>query len=61
MNFWLFPGMSAPSDVEVTSDVAEALGFGAYSNREWFSGALTDASIYKELFPVVVASHLWGQ
>ena len=47
VNFWLFPGMSAPSDVEVTSDVAEALGFGAYFNTEWFSGALTDASIHR--------------
>ena len=39
VSFWLFPGMSAPTDVEVTSDAAGSLGFGAYSNTEWFSGA----------------------
>ena len=65
VSFWLFPGMSAPTDVEVTSDAAGSLGFGAYFNTEWFSGAWApsqaDQSIaYKELFPVVVASHVWG-
>lgn len=65
VSFWLFPGMSAPTDVEVTSDAAGSLGFGAYFNSEWFSGAWApsqaDQSIaYKELFPVVVASHVWG-
>lgn len=65
VSFWLFPGMSAPADVEVTSDAAGSLGFGAYFNSEWFSGAWApsqaDQSIaYKELFLVVVASHVWG-
>ena len=57
--------MSAPTDVEVTSDAAGSLGFGAYFNAEWFSGAWApsqaDQSIaYKERFPVVVALHVWG-
>ena len=57
--------MSAPADIVVTSDAAGALGFGAYFHNEWFSGAWVpsqaDHSIaYKELFPVVVASHVWG-
>ena len=65
VSFWLFPGMSAPTDVEVTSDAAGSLGFGAYFNTEWFSSAWVpsqaDQSIaYKELFPVVVASYVWG-
>lgn len=65
VSFWLFPGMSAPADIVVTSDAAGALGFGAYFHTEWFSGAWVpsqaDQSIaYKELFPVVVASHVWG-
>ena len=65
MSFWLFPGMSAPTDVVVTSDAAGSLGFCAYFNTEWFSGAWVpsqaDQSIAsKELFPVVVASHVWG-
>ena len=61
----LFPGMSAPTDVEVTSDPVGSLCFGAYYNKEWFSSVWVpseaDQSIaYKELFPVVVASHVWG-
>ena len=57
--------MTAPSDVEVTSDAAGALGFGAYFNTGWFSGAwvlsqMHQSIAYKELLPVVVASHLWG-
>ena len=65
VSFWLFPGMSAPTDVEVTSDAAGSLGFWCFFNTEWFSGAWVplqaDQSIaYKELFPVVVASHVWG-
>jgi len=65
VNLWLFPGMSSPTDVEMTSDAAGSLGFEAYYNSEWFTGAWVpsqaDQSIaYKELFPVVVASHVWG-
>ena len=65
VSFWLFPGMSAPTDIEVTSDAVGSLGFGAYFNTERFSGAWApsqaDQSIaYKELFPVVVSSHVWG-
>ena len=60
MSLWLFPGMSTSTDVEVTSDAAGFLCFGAYYNNEWFSGAWVpsqaDQSIaYKELFSVVVA------
>ena len=63
--FWLFPGMSASPDLEVTSDVSGALGFGAYFNREWFSSSWASSQAshsiaYKELFPVVIAAHLWG-
>ena len=65
VSFWLFPGMSALTDMEVTSDAAGPLGFGAYYKNEWFSGAWglsqSDQSIvYNELFPVVVTSHVWG-
>ena len=65
VSFSLFPRMSASTDLEVTSDVAGSLGFGAYFKNEWFSGewglSQSDQSIaYKELFPVVVASHVWG-
>ena len=39
VSLWLFPGMSAPIYVEVATDVTGSLGFGAYYNDEWFSGA----------------------
>lgn len=65
VNFWLFPGMSASSDLEVTSDAAGALGYGAYFKREWFSGSWRPSQVqqsiaYKELFPIAVAAFVWG-
>ena len=65
VGFWLYPGMMASSDLEVTSDAAGSLGYGAYFRGHWFYGpwAPTQAQqsiAYKELFPVVVAAHLWG-
>ena len=63
--FWLFPGMSASPDLEVTSDASGSLGFGAYFNGEWFSGPWVSSQAshsitYKELFPIVIAAHVWG-
>ena len=63
--FWLFPGMSASPDLEVTSDASGSLGYGAYFNGEWFSGSWATSQAfysiaYKELFPVVVAARVWG-
>jgi len=57
--------MSAPTDMEVTSDAAGSLGFGTYFNTEWFSGAWAPSQVdqsiaYRELFPEVVASYVWG-
>ena len=65
MSFWLFPGTAASSDVEVTSDAAGSLGFGAYFRSEWFSGAWAPCQAgcsiaYKELFPIVMAAFIWG-
>ena len=57
--------MSAAADLEVTSDAAGSLGYGAYSQGQWFHGPWSHAQAhqsiaYKELFPVVIAAHLWG-
>ena len=65
MSFWLFPGVSAASDLEVTSDAAGSLGFGAFFKGEWFSGTWVPCQFeqsiaYKELFPAVIAAHVWG-
>ena len=65
VGFWLYPGMSAATDLEVTSDAAGAVGFGAFSQGQWFYGAWSTVQArqsiaYQELFPVVIAAHLWG-
>ena len=57
--------MAAAPDLVVTSDASGSLGFGAYFRGEWFSGSWTTSQFsqsiaYKELFPVVIAAHLWG-
>jgi len=57
-SFWLFPGTSPVADVEVASDAAGSLGFGAYLKGQWFAGPWTPSQqpqsiAYKELFPVV--------
>lgn len=57
--------MSAATDLEVTSDAAGSFGFGAYFQQEWFSGAWAPCQsgqsiAYKELFPIVIAAHVWG-
>ena len=57
--------MNAISDLEVTSDAADILGYGAYARGKWFYGSWAPTQAhqsiaYKELFLVVVAAHLWG-
>ena len=52
-------------DFQVSSDAARSLGFGAIFNSQWFFGAWSASQqplsiAYKELFPIVVAAHLWG-
>ncbi|XP_031562491.1 uncharacterized protein LOC116298243 [Actinia tenebrosa] len=66
VSFWLYPGMTPLASVEVTSDAAGSLGYGAFLDREWFNGIWSDRQrpqsiAYKELFPVAIAAHLWGR
>lgn len=54
----MFPGILAPSYMEVTSDANGALGIRAYFNTEWFSGVWVHSQMhqsitYKELLPVM--------
>ena len=63
--FWVLPGLSPPTDLEMSSDASVSLGFGAVFGSHWLHGkwppALQSSSIeYKELFPIVVAAHVWG-
>ena len=65
VTFWLYPGMEPLASIEVTSDAAGSLGYGAFFNQEWFNGLWSvrqrPLSIaYKELFPIVIAAHVWG-
>ena len=58
-SFWLYPGIALVHGIEVVSDASGAIGYGAFFNREWFNGKwLASQSI--ELFPVVLAAHVWG-
>ena len=62
--FWLFPGMSATPDLEVTLDASGSLGFGAYFRNKWFTGSWAPSQAaqsiaYKELFPIVITTRVW--
>ena len=65
VSFWLFPGLLPEADVEVASDAAGSIGFRAYLKGFWFAGSWASSQqqqsiAYKELFPVVIAGHVWG-
>ena len=52
------------SDLQVASDASGSVGYGAFLNGDWFAGhwlpSQVSASIaYKELFPIVLAAHIW--
>ena len=63
--FFLFPTLEPIPDFSVCSDASGAIGYGAVLDTEWFNGTWLphqfNLSIaYKELFPVVLAAHVWG-
>ena len=65
LSFLLSPTWAPLPDFLVSSDAAGALGYGTISSHDWFvlnwSAAQQPLSItYKELFPVVMATALWG-
>ena len=65
VSFWLFPGLLPEADVEVSSDAAGKFGYGAYMKGHWFAGPWVppqqlQSIAYKELFPIVLAAHVWG-
>ena len=65
LSFFLTPNWAPLPDVHVSSDAAGALGYGAIFNGHWFFGSWTESQhslsiAYKELFPIVVAAHVWG-
>ena len=63
--FWVYPGLSPPINLEMSSDASGSLEFGAIFGSHWLYGkwpsVLQSSSIeYKELFPIVVSAHIWG-
>jgi len=66
VSFWLFPGLLPEADVEVSSNVAGSIGYGAYMKGHGFAGSWAPSQqpqsiiAYKELFPIVLAAHVWG-
>ena len=64
--FLLFPTLEPLPDFSVSSDASGAIGCGAFMDNEWFNGRwaatlqLPLSIAYKELFPVVLAAHVWG-
>ena len=65
LSFFLTPEMGPLPDFQVSSDAAGTLGYGAIFQHQWFCGPWSAcqqplSNAYKELFPIVVAAHLWG-
>lgn len=65
ISFFLIPSLVPPPTVCVGSDASGAIGYGAYLGAQWFNGKwlpqqLSLSIAYKELFPVVLAAHVWG-
>lgn len=57
--------MFAAADLAVNSDAAGSLGYGVYFQGQCFQGPWSHAQAhqsiaYNDLFPVVIAAHLWG-
>ena len=66
VSFRLFPGLLPEPDVEVSSDAAGSVGYGAFLKDYWFARPWAPAQqqqsiAYRvQLFPVVIAAHVWG-
>ena len=64
-SFLLYPQWAPVPDLQISSDAAGSIGYGAILGLEWFVGVWSAAQMplsiaYKELFPVVLAASLWG-
>jgi len=62
---FISPRWSNLSDLQVSTDAAGASGFGAYLDGLWFAGhwlpkQLSASIAFKELYPIVLAAHVWG-
>ena len=65
VSFRLFPGLLPEANDEVSSDASGSLGYGADMKGQWFACSWAASQqfqsiAYKELFPIVLAAHVWG-
>ncbi len=63
--FFDLPEWVPLADFELSSDASGKKGFGVYYNGVWFAKVWLEAQqplgmAYKELFPIVIACHIWG-
>jgi hypothetical protein len=63
--FFDVPDWAPLADFELSSDASGKKLFGVYNNGAWFYKAWLPAQqplgmAYKELYPIVLARHIWG-
>ena len=58
VSFWLFPGLLPGVDVEVSSDDAGSLGYGAFLKGSWFAGSWAPSSSSSNRSPTRNCSQL---
>ena len=63
--FFLSDRWETSSTLELYTDAAASKGYGAVFGKHWFGGAFPDAwhsfnITFLELFPIVLAAHIWG-
>ena len=63
--FFDLPEWAPLADFELSSDASGKKGFGVYYNGAWFAKVWLEAQqplgmAYRELFPIVIACHIWG-
>ncbi len=64
-SLFLFPKWEHAPKISVTSDAAGSIGFAAIYEQHWFAGVLPEEAVTiniasKELIPIVLAAHIWG-
>ena len=65
-SFLLHPNWTPAPDLALYTDSSGAIGYGAYCNGSWFNGKWTPDQLkediqWKELYPIVMASIVWGE
>ena len=64
-SFFLLPNWTPAPDVELFTDSAGTIGFGAFFQGSWFNGRWSPAQLshsiqWKEFYPIVMAALVWG-